>query len=234
MSAKSVSSSPPTAANGANPSLYTYLTMRLRYTPQVIWWRHPCVWGVPNGLLHTLLAAHAGEEHVEVGVGNGYFPARLPSWSPLRTLHLLDVNPACMSLTARRLRGRFNLVEHAQNAVNPWDSIAEASVDSVGCFMTLHAIKRASMAELAPLVAQAHRVLKTGGRFIGCTIVCHGAGVHVTGRARRLIEHYNASGVFFNATDSVEKLRALLAEPFGATRVEVRVFGCVAVWVVTK
>ncbi|WP_344977578.1 class I SAM-dependent methyltransferase, partial [Salinactinospora qingdaonensis] len=99
----SVPASPPAAVAGANPGLYTRLGMRWRYTPQVIWWRHPRVWGVPNAVLHTLLAAHAGPVHLEVGVGNGYFPHRLPRWSPVRTVHLLDVNPACLAIAAHAL-----------------------------------------------------------------------------------------------------------------------------------
>ncbi|GAA3747664.1 class I SAM-dependent methyltransferase [Salinactinospora qingdaonensis] len=221
-------SSPPAAPEGANPGLYTRLTMRWRYTPQVIWWRHPRVWGVPNPVLHTLLAAHAGQEHLEVGVGNGYFPSRLPAWSPVRTLHLMDVNPACLAIASHTLRRRFTLHSHHHSALTPWENLADDSVDSINSYMTLHAIERTGIGDLEPLVAEAHRVTKPGGCFFGATIVPKGAGVHLKPSAARLIEQYNAAGVFSNANDSVEDLHDLLEGHFA--HVTTRAFGCVAVW----
>ncbi|WP_344977584.1 class I SAM-dependent methyltransferase, partial [Salinactinospora qingdaonensis] len=166
--------------------------------------------------------------HLEVGVGNGYFPHRLPRWSPVRTVHLLDVNPACLAIAAHALGRRFRLHTHHQNALAPWSGLADDSVDSASAVMTLHAIKRTSLADLDPLFAEAHRVLTPGGCFLGASIVPSGTNVHMGRRARRLIERYNAAGVFFNAHDSSDDLHHLLREHF--TQVRLRTFGCVALW----
>lgn len=227
-------SSPPLRPNEANARAYSQFVLRWVYTWFVIFFSHRFAWRIPNRVLHANHRRGVGAVHVSVGPGNGHFLAKLPRRAWPRLLHLLDLNPACLALTGRRLGSRFTVRAHEQDALARWP-LGEASVDSVDCHMMLHTVRGTDLRAKAALVAEAARVLRPGGVFFGCTILARGEGVRVNGLARRLMALYNGqSNTFCNLGDTAEDLREVLIEHFGADQVRVRVMGCVGVWVAAR
>jgi hypothetical protein len=68
--------------------------------------------------------------------------------------------------------------------------------------------------------------LREGGVVFGATVL--GRGVARAGPARRLMAAYNARGIFGNADDDPDTLRAVLAARY--RRVEIEIIGCVALF----
>jgi len=218
--------------NRANSKLYSHWWMSKGYTLGVIWFSHACVWQVPNSILHRNHRDNVGQNHLTVGPGNGYFLGKLPKDTPLRTLHLLDLNPACLEITRKRLGNRFDVRTAEQDALKPWP-VEPDSLDSVDSHMMLHTVRGKDMWDKEPLMAEAARALKPGGRFFGCTVLGKGEELRINPLARRFLDLYNSQeNTFCNLDDTPEDLRKVLEKHFSA--VDFRVVGAVGVWVATK
>lgn len=221
-----------TSPNEANEGLYSPTVLKLVYTPVVIWFSHAMAWKLPNSVVHRNHRENVGPNHLTVGPGNGYFLSKLPKDTPLRTLHLLDLNRACLDITAQRVGDRFEVHATEQDALKQWP-VEEGSLDSADCHMMLHTVRGENLVAKEALVAQAARALKPGGRFFGATVLAKGEDVRVNGLARKLMDVYNnRDNTFCNLGDSSEDLRDVLGKHF--SDVTFRVFGCTGVWVATK
>jgi SAM-dependent methyltransferase len=178
-------------------------------------------WRCPSPLMLDFYNRHVTANHLDVGVGTGYFPdhCRFPSATP--RIALMDLNPNSLRVTAARLR-RYNPSTHVANILEPiqWDA---PKFDSIGLNYVLHCLpgdlpsKSAALAHLAGL-------LNPGGVLFGSTIL--GQGIQPNFLARRLIKVYNAKGIFSNTGDHLDDLNAILRQTL--REVQTKVVGCVA------
>lgn len=218
--------------NEANRSVYNRLVMQAVYTVWVHWISHPLAWGISNRWLRRAYRTWPGSAHLTIGPGNGRLLRHLsPS---VRVLHLMDLNPACLAMATRILRGR-HITPHAhlQDVLAPWKDLADSSVDSIDCMMVAHCLRGASLADKAALFSEAHRVLKPGGIFVGATVLSGGHGVRVNAFARRLMALYNGrKNVFCNVGDTSDSLQEQLRTHFEDVDCEIQ--GCTGMWVAVK
>ncbi|MCB9760825.1 MAG: class I SAM-dependent methyltransferase [Alphaproteobacteria bacterium] len=180
-------------------------------------------WKMPSRSLLGWYAEHLTDAHAEVGVGTGWFldHARFPSPDP--QLVLVDLNPNCLEVTARRVARyapqtlRANLLEPL-----PWDG---PPVRSVGLNYVLHCLP-GPMARKEPAIAHLRAILAPGGVLFGSTLLHN--GVPRNALARLLMGIYNRSGVFSNRDDDPQTLEAILRAHFD--EVEVRLHGPTALF----
>ena len=179
------------------------------------------IWRCPIERTLDLYAQHLSSNHIEVGVGTGYFldHSRFPASQP--RLALLDLNPHCLEHTARRLR-RYAPEVYRVNALAPIE-INARHADSLAINYVLHCLpgafpeKGAAFEHLRPL-------LNPGGVLFGSTVLR--LGVPCDLRARAFMRLYNARRVFSNLQDSLAGLTQALECHFDDVRVDV--VGCVA------
>lgn len=183
------------------------------------------LWRCP---LHELLALYRRNVsacHLDVGVGTGLlldrtqFPAARPS------ITLMDVNAACLETAARRIARHVPRVVRA-SVLAPLPAIGPFS--SVGLCYLLHCVP-GSFREKGVAFDHLKSVMAPGARIFGATIV-QGA-VPTQWAARRVMDFYNAKGIFANANDTVDVLEAKLASRF--SKVDVRMRGQVALFEAT-
>ena len=208
------------------------------YDAFVVGFSNSVAWKCPSRLLVEFYNENVSAEHLDVGVGTGYFldKCRFPVSSPRLTL--VDLNPNCLRATARRVRRRHPSYDlagvHLANALGPLD-LGEAKFGSIAVNYVLHCLpgglssgdqtsgdrtsKSAVLRNLKPW-------LRPGGVLFGATIL--GAGVEHGFLARKLMDVYNAKGIFSNRLDSAEGLRAALGRHFEVA--SLRVVGCVALF----
>lgn len=223
---------PPATTNEANPGVYNRLVMLVVYTVWVHWICHPLAWGVSNRWIRNAYRVWSGPVHLTIGPGNGRFLRHLPK--RVRVLHLMDLNPQCLTMGARVTR-RHNRTLHAhlQDLLAQWKDLPDNSVNSIDIMMVLHCLRGTSFADKAAFIAEAHRVLEDGGVLFGATIVASGTRVRVNRFARLLMGVYNgAKNVFCNAGDTSDELLAQLRIHF--PDVDFQVQGCTATFVAVK
>jgi hypothetical protein len=179
-------------------------------------------WRCPTRLLLDLYHRHVSADHLEAGVGTGFFLDRA---GPQRfnRLALADINRHCLDRAGRRL-ARFKPALYEVNLLAPI-KIDTAPFASVGLTYVLHCLpgrlseKLAAVDHLRPLITE-------GGVLFGATILGH--GIAPNRAARALLDLYNAKGVFNNREDDLAALSDGLRQRFG--QVEIEMAGCVALF----
>lgn len=178
-------------------------------------------WRCPSPLMLDFYNQHVTANHLDVGVGTGYFLDHCRYPSPTPRIGLLDLNPNSLRVTAARLR-RYKPSTYVTNVLEPIQ-LDVPKFDSIGLNYVLHCLpgnlpsKRGALEHLAAL-------LNPGGVLFGTTIL--GQGVHPNFLAGRLMKVYNAKGIFSNYGDNLDDLDRILRQTFRES--QTHVVGCVA------
>ena len=180
-------------------------------------------WRCPARDLLELYARHVSERHLDVGVGSGFFLDRCVFPAPQPRITLVDLSPAALEFTRRRI-ARYRPRVVLANALEPL-ALEDGPFRSIGAMYLIHCLP-GSLPEKARVLSVLGAHLAQDGVLFGATIL--GAGVPHSAAARALLGLYNRTGVFGNAGDTLEQLEAALAARF--ERHEVRVQGCVALF----
>jgi ubiquinone/menaquinone biosynthesis C-methylase UbiE len=191
------------------------------YDLGVIQFSNQFAWRCPSPRILDFYNQHISANHLDVGVGTGYFldHCHFPSAAP--RIALLDLNPNSLRVTAHRLR-RYSPTTHVANVLEPIQLDAPR-FDSIAINYLLHCLpgtmrsKQAAFDHLTVL-------LNPGGVLFGTTIL--GQGMRPNFLARRLMKLYNAKGIFSNDQDNLDDLESNLQQSF--REYSTFVVGCVA------
>jgi len=154
--------------------------------------------------------------HLDVGVGTGYFldMCRFPVSSP--RLVLMDSNPDPLDLSKKRL-ARYAPTTVEANILRPITFNGEL-FDSVALNHVVHCLP-GSLQEKAKVFGHLRALLKDGGTFFGATVLGKGVKHNFLGAA--WLKHFNAKGVLDNHRDDREGLESALREHFSTVSVQV-------------
>ena len=216
------------ATAGPNPQrrlgagVYSRTSLRL-YDVGVLGASNQLIWRCPSKRILASYQAGISANHLDAGVGTGYFldRVRFPARSP--RVGLLDLNPRSLIHAARRLV-RFAPEVYRADVLQPI-AIPIEPFESIGLNYLLHCLpgpmpaKAAAFDNLLPL-------LRPGGTIFGGTVLRRVPGLPL--QARAVMTVYNALGVFDNKDDSLDGLRSELASRFA--EVEVETVGAVALF----
>jgi len=204
----------------AGQAVYTPRMLRL-YDLLVLGVSNHFIWKCPTARLLQLYNDNVSNNHLDVGVGTGYYldRCRFPSDRPRITL--LDMNPNCLQAAAARI-ARYSPTCHAANIFEPLE-LDGAKFDSIGLNYVLHCLPGTIRDKLVA-VRQLAELLTPGGVLFGATLL-HG-GVPRGWPARRLMAFYNRKQIFSNTADDLATLEQGLAEIFDSY--ELKVVGCAA------
>ena len=206
----------------AGQAVYTRMLLRI-YDLWVLGISNSFIWKCPTRIQRAQYNKLAGQSHLDVGVGTGYYlkHCQFPVKNP--RIGLIDLNPNSLNFTARRVScyqpecWRANILEPLEVEMEPFDSIAVNYL--LHCLPGELQEKSIVFDNLLPL-------LKPGGVLFGTTLLS--GGVVRSTRAKLLMRFYNGKGVFANEHDSLDQLEAALAQRF--SEFNVRVVGCVALF----
>lgn len=172
------------------------------------------VWKCPSRVLLEHYNRHVGASHLELGVGTGYFIDRCRFPVPQPRITLVDLNPACLAATARRI-SRFHPEAFVRNALEPLD-LPDRTYDSAALNFVLHCLP-GTMRSKGVVFDHLRRVVRPGGVIFGSTLL--GQGVELGALARRLTRLYNRRRIFTNLEDSLDALHEVLRTRFATFEV---------------
>lgn len=193
------------------------------YDAAVLGFSNQLAWRCSTVRTLALYRDSLSANHLDVGVGTGYFLDRTEFPSPSPRLGLLDLSARSLAHAARRL-SRYSPEIYRADVLRPIQLEIEP-FDSIGLTYLLHCLpgpmesKAAAFDNLKPL-------LRPGGVIFGTTLLRRMP--HVPPQAVALMTLYNALGIFDNGQDSLEGLEAALASRF--VHVEVETCGAVALF----
>ncbi len=206
----------------AGQAVYTRHTLKA-YDFVVLGLSNRFIWKCPTSRLLAHYDRHVSANHLDVGVGTGYFldRCRFPTADP--RIALLDLNRDTLDFASRRI-ARYAPETYCASVLDPIELDAP-KFDSVGLNYLLHCVpgsieaKAAAFDHLLPL-------LNPGAVIFGSTLLHD--GVPRSGSARRLMALYNRKGIFHNEADHLEGLGRALAARFRDFTLET--LGCAALF----
>lgn len=203
-------------ATAAGAASYSKFTLRF-YDFIVMTLENKFMYHLPTALTLNHYTTHITANHLEIGVGTGYYLDKCTFPSPTPSITLLDLNRDCLETTARRLR-RYQSQQTQQNILAPIQ-LDGARFDSVGLNYVLHCLP-GSMLDKAIVFENIHRVLNPGGVVFGTTVL--GRNVQ-HGRVEKVVlSLYNRTGILNNWEDDAESLNAILGQHFSDFSVEIK------------
>jgi len=206
----------------AGQAVYTKPVLAF-YDGFVLGFSNRWVWRCPSARILALYDRHVTANHLDVGVGTGFFldRCRFPESAP--RLALMDLNPNALEACARRV-ARYQPSSHRHNVLEPI-AFEDEPFASIGLSYLLHCLP-GTMTSKAVVFDHLKPLLRPDGVIFGATLLQ--GGVPRSWGARRLMKLYNAKGIFSNRDDDLEVLRAELGRRFHDVQIEV--VGCAALF----
>jgi SAM-dependent methyltransferase len=206
----------------AGQAVYTPKMLRL-YDLFVLGFSNRLIWRCPTKHLLAMYDRHVTGNHLDVGVGTGFFldRCRFPVDQP--RLALMDLNANCLETTGRRV-ARYRPESYRVNVLDPI-ALGIKKFDSIGMNYLLHCLPGTIRTKSAAF-RHLKSLLNPGGLMFGATLLHD--GVRRNWAAQRVMALYNSKGIFGNAQDDLDGLKKVLAEHL--TWVQVEVVGCAALF----
>lgn len=203
-------------------AIYTKRNLAV-YDWLVLGFSNAWLWHCPTEKLLDLYRAHITANHLEVGAGTGFFPAKtMPSAQP--RLALLDINRNCLEKAAKRLVA-FRPELHQENVLEPL-LIRGARFDSIAVNYVLHCLPGRLDQKAAAVFDHLAPHLEDDGVIFGSTLL--GLDIQRPLFARMAMALYNRKGIFSNTQDSLGGLMEALSARFRTFNVEV--CGCAVIF----
>ncbi len=180
-------------------------------------------WRCPARRLLAHYDTHISANHLDVGVGTGYFLDRCTFPSTPPRVALMDLNPTCLEVAARRV-ARYRPATYRADALEAV-TIDAALFDSIGLTYLLHCLPGSIRAK-AVVFENLGALANPGATVFGATLL-HG-GVRRNWMARQVMARNNRHGIFSNAEDDLEGLTWAVTQHL--TDSEVTVVGCVGLF----
>ena len=129
------------------------------------------IWRCSIERTQELYRRHLSSNHLEVGVGTGYFLDRIRFPNPRPRLALLDPNPYCLRHTEMRL-SRYSPEVYRANALAPIE-LGARGFDSIAINYVLHCMP-GTLPEKGIAFANLKPLLNPGGVLFGSTVLREG------------------------------------------------------------
>lgn len=206
----------------AGQAVYTRRLLRA-YDLIVLGISNRFIWRCPTPRLLRHYNAHITANHLDVGVGTGWFLDRCRFPSPNPRIVLMDLNPNTLEFAAHRI-ARYRPEICQRNVLEPI-ACEGGRFDSLGINYLFHCLP-GPITEKAVAIDHLKPLMNPGAVVFGSTLL-HG-GVRRNLAARCLMRFYNEKGVFSNRADTLDGLRSALGDRL--RDVQIDVIGCAAIF----
>lgn len=206
----------------AGQAVYSQRTLAV-YDWVVLGISNRLIWKCPTRRLEEHYNRHVTANHLDVGVGTGYFLDRCRFPSPTPRVALMDLNANALAFASRRV-ARYRPETYRRNVLAPITVDAQR-FDSVGINYLLHCLP-GSIESKSVVFDHLEALMNPNAVLFGSTLLQ--GGVSRSGLAKRLMGVYNKKGIFSNVHDDLDGLKRNLAGRFRDVSVEV--VGCAALF----
>jgi ubiquinone/menaquinone biosynthesis C-methylase UbiE len=165
------------------------------YDLWVLGFSNHVLWKCPTRLISEMFSDLATENHLDVGVGTGYY-LKKNFGSNNQRIGLIDLNKNSLESTSRAIQ-QFKPEVYHRNILEPLKLNCQA-FDSVSINYLLHCLP-GSMSEKTIIFKHLNDYMNPGAILFGSTIL--GKGTPKNYFAKKLMAFYNQKGIFCNVSD---------------------------------
>lgn len=166
---------------------------------------------------------HVTANHLDVGVGTGYYLNKCSFPSPTPRIALSDINQNSLDFASRRI-ARYRPETFRQNILEPLTT-GIAQFDSVGVNYLLHCLP-GTIKSKTVVFDHLKSLMNDDAVIFGSTLLQ--GGVSRGWSAKCLMALYNKKGIFSNRNDDLDGLDFALRQRF--RKVSLEVVGCAALF----
>ncbi|MDJ0591605.1 MAG: class I SAM-dependent methyltransferase [Pleurocapsa sp. MO_226.B13] len=206
----------------AGQAVYNSLTL-LIYDLWVLSISNQFIWECPSSHLLKLYNENISENHLDIGVGTGFFLDRCQFPTNQPRLFLMDLNSTCLKTTSHRIK-RYKPITKRVNILEGIN-FEERGFDSIGLNYLLHCLP-GTMSTKEIVFKNIKPLLNPQGIVFGSTILSQGIKPNIL--ANYLLKIYNKKGIFTNNEDDLETLKKIMKNNFSESLVTT--VGCVALF----
>jgi ubiquinone/menaquinone biosynthesis C-methylase UbiE len=181
------------------------------------------VWKCPSDNIIKLYNKHISANHLDVGVGTGYFLDNCTFPAPAPRLVLADLNPNSLSIAGKRL-ARYSPQTFRHNVLEPLE-VDGPRFDSIATNHLLHCVP-GTMQTKEIVFENLKTLLNPGGVLFGTTLLYRGVKRSI--QATWCFHWLNLMGIMTNKQDDVEGLKQNLTRHFAESGIEI--IGCGALF----
>jgi ubiquinone/menaquinone biosynthesis C-methylase UbiE len=181
------------------------------------------IWKCPSDNIIRLYNQHISANHLDVGVGTGYFLDKCTFPVPSPRLVLVDLKPNSLAVARKRLT-RYFPQSYRRNVLEPLE-IDGPPFDSIAVNHLLHCLP-VTMQAKGTVFEHLKALLNPGGVIFGTTLLY--GGVKRSFLATFTYYWLNLLGIMTNKQDDVEGLKQNLTRHFTESNIEV--IGCGALF----
>ena len=206
----------------AGHAFYTKRALSV-YDPMILGYFSRVAWRCPAKKVLAHYDACIQTNHLDVGVGTGYFLDRCHFPFPPR-IALMDLNVNCLEVASRRI-ARYEPETYVANVLEPISAAIPTKFDSIALNYLLHCLP-GTMATKGVAFDNLARFANENAIVFGATLLS--GGVQRNWFARKVMDRNNKHGIFSNADDDLDSLRTVLAQHLDEPQIDV--VGCVAMF----
>jgi hypothetical protein len=206
----------------AGHAFYTKRSLAV-YDAMILGFFSRVAWRCPASRVLAHYDAHVSANHLDIGVGTGWFLDRCTFPATPPRLALLDPNLDCLDKAGRRT-ARYSPEKIQADILQPLEYGGPA-FDSVGLNYVLHCLP-GTIHDKGVVFDHIKAVAKPGAAVFGGTLLHD--GVRRSGFARAVMRRNNKHRIFSNRHDDLAGFTAALNERFSTVTVET--VGCVALF----
>jgi SAM-dependent methyltransferase len=184
----------------AGSAMYSRFVLSI-YDFWFLWYNLRFLWECPARFLLDLYNRYISSNHLDIGVGTGYFLDKCKFPDADIRLALMDLNPNPLRAASRRL-SRYKPETYRRSATEPFN-LDTPAFDSVGMMNLLHCIP-GDMKTKSVVFKHAKEVMNPGAVLFGSTILRE--GIKRSARATFAIKYANKKGYMANLNDRLEDL----------------------------
>ena len=188
-------------------AVYKPFTLAI-YDLLVIWFSNSYIWRCPAKNIRQLFAENMSANHLDIGVGTGYFLrkelARTHQQDP--RLGLMDLNEHSLKSAEAAIAKYTGFIElYQDNILGDVQSIAKP-FDSISINYLLHCIPGTIAEKTKKTLINIEKLASPNAKVFGSTIVAD----QPNSLAQKLMTFYQGKGIFHNQQDTEAELTKIL------------------------
>ena len=199
--------------------IYTSRTLAF-YDSIVLSFSNELLWQCPTRKLLDQFNKYVSNNHLDIGVGSGFFlnHCNFPTQAP--RIGLMDLNTEALKYTAARI-SHYHPEIYVQNILDPI-VFNQNKFDSISMNYLLHCLP-GPIDRKSVVFDHINVLANPGALYFGATILNSQSWA-----AKKLMAFYNKRGIFSNSSDTVKDLEEALEKRFSIISFEI--IGCVALF----